>query len=214
MPQQFLILMLALSAALALNGCWLWQKAAPKPPDPPGSRLAAWAIDRLGVVEFGDVTHQAVGMRHTTIFMRELGRRVGPERVTFAGPPAESTVGGRKEFIGLVGIGTARKLGATHHVAGLVAGNVLAHAWQRRQARVLVTVAVRLLDANRGSIIWSRTATGAASVRDASSTQLEAGFDEATTRAAKEFIDDLLASPPQAHDARDGDRRGRHRGAA
>lgn len=214
MPQQFMFPTLALAAVLALSGCWLWQKATPQQPDPPGSRLAAWSLDRLGVVEFGDVTHQNVGMRHTMIFQRELGQRVGPDRIVFAAPPADTTAAQRKEYVGLVGIGTARKLGATHQVDGLVAGNVLAHAWQRRQARILVTVAVRLLDANRGSIIWSRTATGAASVRDASSAQLEAGYDEAITKAAKEFIDDLLASPSQARATRDGDRRRRHRNAA
>lgn len=209
MAQQFLSrtrhVLAAVVVAQAVGGCWWMKPAAPEAPAPPASRLAAWRFARVGVVAFGDVTRQAVGGRVAGLFRRELAGRLGEETVV--------AVEGERADVGLLGIGQAQRLGRAFGVDGLVTGQVLYYAYQRRQARILVTVALRLLDANRGSIIWSRTATGAASIRDPSAPALEAAYDEATTRAAKEFIDDLLAPPPQASAPGDRGPRGRRRSA-
>lgn len=195
MPQQFVsrsgLALACLLFAQATSGCWWMKPAVPERPEPPRSRLAAWSLARVGVVAFGDATHQAVGPRVAASFQRELARRLGEDRIV--------AVAGAAGDVGLLGVGQAQRLGKGHGVDGLVTGQVLFYAHQRRQGRVLVTVALRLLDANRGSIIWSRTATGQASIRDPSAPALDAAYDEATTRAAKEFIDDLLAPPPQAN---------------
>lgn len=194
MAQHFLsrsgLLLACLLVAHATGGCWWMRQPAPERPEPPRSRLAAWRFEKVGVVAFGDATHQAVGGRVAGAFRRELTRRLGEEHIV-------AVVGGGGD-VGLLGVGQAQRLGKAFGVDGLVTGQVLSYAHQRRQARILVTVALRLLDARRGSIIWSRTASGAASIRDSSAPALDAAFDEATTRAAKEFIDDLLAPPPQA----------------
>ena len=199
---------LALACLLAIQatgGCWWMRQPAPERPEPPSSRLAAWRFDKVGVVAFGDATHQAVGPRVAGAFRRELEGRLGAGRIV--------AVEGSDADVGLLGVGQAQRLGRFFGVDGLVTGQVLSWAHQRRQSRILVTVALRLLDANRGSIIWSRTATGVASIRESSALALDAAFEEATTRAAKEFIDDLLAPPPQAD--RPGRRApgGRHRTA-
>lgn len=195
----------AVLVAQAIAGCWWMKPAVPEAPAPPASRLAAWRFGKVGVVAFGDVTHQAVGGRVAGAFRRELAGRLGEEKVV--------AVEGGQADVGLLGVGQAQRLGRTFGVDGLVTGQVLFYAYQRRQARILVTVALRLLDANRGSIIWSRTATGAASIRDPSAPALEAAYDEATNRAAKEFIDDLLAPPSQANAPGRRDPRGRRRAA-
>jgi hypothetical protein len=178
-------LLLATGMVLALPGCW-WLQLAGRPPD--GGRLAAWRLERLGVVTFADATYQGVGPRVARTFAQALADALGRERaVLVAAPPPD---------VGFLGVGQAQRLGGAHRLDGLVTGQVLAHGVSAADAHARVVVGVRLLDANRGSIIWSRTVAGRASVPDAPTP--EAGLELSAARAAKELIDDLLAPPSDA----------------
>ncbi|MEB3328850.1 MAG: hypothetical protein VKQ33_06420 [Candidatus Sericytochromatia bacterium] len=178
---------LGLTAAmlLVLPGCW-WLGAGLRPIA--GSRLGAWGLERLGVVNFTDATYQGVGPRVAGLFAQALAGALGAGRVVWVVTSAPD--------VGLLGVGQARRLGGAHRLDGLVTGRVLAHSVTAPQAEARVVVGVRLLDANRGSIIWSLTVAGRAGVPDARTP--EAGLELAAARAAKELIDDLLAPPPDA----------------
>jgi hypothetical protein len=178
-------LLLATGMVMALPGCW-WLRLAG--PSPDGGRLGAWRLERLGVVTFADATYQGVGPRVAGHFAQALAEALGRERAVLVAtiPPD----------VGFLGVGQAQRLGAAHRLDGLVTGQVLAHGVSAADADARVVVGVRLLDANRGSIIWSRTVAGRASAPDAPTP--EAGLELAAARAAKELIDDLLAPPSDA----------------
>jgi hypothetical protein len=143
-------------------------------------------MERLGVVTFADATYQGLGPHVTKLFARALAEALGDERVALL-----ATTGAD---VGFVGVGQAQRLARPRQLHGLVTGQVLAHARGPSGARAVV--GVRLLDANRGSIIWSRTVTGRTGATDTSTPN--ADLDMACTRAAKELINDLLAPPPDA----------------
>lgn len=171
---------------LSLSGCWFVQRS---PGPAPARPLERYGLTRIGVVEFGDLTHQRVGGRWAAIFREELTRALGKECVRtepLAGPTGVSPAG-------LLGIGQAQQLGRLNGVDGLLTGQVLASQHQPRPGRVVVTASVRLLEAGRGTIIRSQTATGTVPV--SSSDALNAGYDAAIKLAAKEFLNVLLGSP-------------------
>ena len=171
--------------ALVCSGCW-WFRQAP----PPG-RLAVWEVRRLAVVNFADATGQDIGQRVSQTFQGELANALGKEWVRhhqLEAPPSAPPP------VGLIGISQAQQLGRLNQVDALLSGQVVVYQWQQSQGRVWVTVRLRLLETQRGTILWSRTATGTAPVQQPS--ELNAGFNVATRLAAKEFIDDLLVTPP------------------
>jgi hypothetical protein len=180
-----LCLLLATGVVLALPGCW-WLRLAGRTPD--GGRLGAWRLERLGVVTFADATYQGVGPRVTRHFAQALADALGRERAVLVATTAPD--------VGFLGVGQAQRLGSVHRLHGLVTGQVLAHGVPAADADARVVVGVRLLDANRGSIIWSRTVAGRVGAPDAPTP--EAGLELAAARAAKELIDDLLAPPSDA----------------
>ncbi|MEB3222310.1 MAG: hypothetical protein VKS61_09560 [Candidatus Sericytochromatia bacterium] len=170
---------------LSLTGCW-WLRGVPAPPD--GSRLGAWQLSRLGVVTFADATYQDAGPRVGRLFAEALAASLGASRAVLL------ATGGAD--VGFIGVGQAQRLGTSHGVDGLVTGQVLVHGPEGEAPGASVVVGVRLLDANRGSIIWSRTVAGHAGAPEAAT--LDANLELAAARAAKELIDDLLAPPPDA----------------
>jgi hypothetical protein len=180
------VVLLSVALALAPSGCWWLRQAPPAPPEP----LTRLGVSRLAVVDFSDATHQDIGLRVTEAFRREMAQAIGKEWIREGKMEAPAPA---LRPIGLIGIGQAQQLGRLYRVDGLVAGQVLAYQWQPRPGRVWVSVSLRLLDTARGTIIWSRSATGTAPARTPA--EIDAGFNAATTSAAKEFIHDLLASP-------------------
>lgn len=167
-----------------VSGCWWLQRPKPEPPQ----ALAEWGITRLAVVEFSDATHQNVGGRVTEVFRDELASALGKEWIRLE----KLIEPGGPRPIGLIGISQAQQLGRLNQVDGLLTGQVLAYQWQKRPDRVWVSVSLRLLETSRGTIIWSRNATGTAAVRHPR--ELDAGFNEAIHSAAKEFMHDLSGS--------------------
>lgn len=203
MPQhlycRFHVLLLSTAMALATSGCWWLQKQpveqptpTPMPtPSPPAHGLVAKGIITVGIVSFGDATNQGVGQRVAGVFRETLSAALGREWVRqhdLSEPP------GAPRPIGFIGISQAQQLGRLNQVDGLLSGQVLAYQWQRPQGRVWVSVSLRLLEAARGTIIWSRNAKGTFPAR--SPAELDHGFNEATHLAAKEFVHELLGSPP------------------
>lgn len=187
--------LLALALAVPLSGCWLLR---PRGADG-GSRLAAWRIERLAVVPFADATYQGVGGRVSSIVAEALAARLGAASVT--------SLTTTDPDIGFIGVGQAQRLGKGAGVQGLVVGQVLAHGETPAREAVRVVLGLRLLDATRGSIIWTRTVPGTVGV--SATSPREAALDRATALAAKEFIDDLSAPAPDVsgrspglHDAR------------
>jgi hypothetical protein len=186
MMLRLLIGFLCVWTCLVTSGCW-WLSRIFGPP----TRLSAWSIERVGVVQFTDLTNHGAGKHVADVFRRELAAAWGEDRVR--------PVSGPDNAVGLIGIGQAQQLGKSNGVEALLTGQVLAFGRQPRSGRVWVSVSLRLLEAGRGSIIWSRNATGTTSVADdASPTAFDAALDVATVLATKEFIHDLLAPPTQA----------------
>lgn len=183
------VFLLSLFLVLAPSGCWWLRQAPPDRPNPPPARLAKWGVTKLAVVEFSDATRQHVGARVADAFRDELAIALGKERVRHehlmmpSGP----------QPVGLIGVSQAQQLGRLNDVNGLVSGQVLAYHYQRRTGRVWVSVSLRLLETSRGTIIWSRNATGTALVR--SDQEINSGYDVAIRLAAKEFIHDLVGNP-------------------
>ena len=173
--------------ALASSGCWWLQQGPPAPP----ARLVERGISRLAVVEFGDATNQNAGKRVAEIFRQEMAQAIGKEWVRLH-DLEEPPQGPRP--VGFIGVSQAQQLGRLNQVDGLVSGQVLAYHWQRPHERVWVSVSVRLLESRRGTIIWSRNATGTLPAR--SPAELNERINAATHLAAKEFVNDLLGSPP------------------
>jgi hypothetical protein len=170
-------MVLVLGVALTTSGCW-WLDRFFQPP----TRLAAWKVERIGVVPFSDGTATGAAPRVTEGFRLALARAIGPERVR--------TVTGLE---GLIGIGQAQQAGRSAGVDALLTGHMLAYGRQPRLGRVWVVVSLRLLEAGRGSIIWSRNATGTYPVGDEADPN--AALDVATELAAKELTHDLLVPP-------------------
>jgi hypothetical protein len=187
---RFQVLFLSGLMALSTSGCW-WLREAPPAKDRPPIGMAARGLSRLGVVTFGDATNQQLGSSVTAVFRQELATGVGKEWVR-AEALDEPPLGPRP--VGFIGVSQAQQLGRLNRVDGLLSGQVLAHQYQRGLGRVWVSVSLRLLEANRGTIMKSGSATGTAPVR--SPHDINASFDVATHLAAKEFIHDLLGSPP------------------
>lgn len=183
------VFLLSLFLVLAPSGCWWLRQAPPDRPTPAPARLAKWGVTRLAVVEFSDATRQQVGARVADAFRDELGTSLGTERVRLD----PLTMPSGPQPIGLIGVSQAQQLGRLNDVNGLVSGQVLAYHYQRRTGRVWVSVSLRLLDTSRGTIIWSRNATGTALVR--SEQELDSGYNVAIRLAAKEFIHDLVGNP-------------------
>ena len=182
--------MLSSVLALATSGCW-WFRQGPPAPERPPQGLTVRGISKLGVVPFGDATNQGVGPRVTRIFRQQMGDTIGKEwvRQTDLVEPPQGP-----RAIGFIGVSQAQQLGRLNQVDGLLSGQVLAYHWQRSLGRVWVSVSLRLLEASRGTIIWSRNARGTFPAR--SPAELDDGFNEATHIAAKEFVHDLLGSQP------------------
>jgi hypothetical protein len=153
--------------------------------------LAARGIRHLAVVNFGDATNQQLGDRVAEVFRLEMAQAVGKEWIRLQDLD-EPPQGPRP--IGFIGVSQAQQLGKLNQVDSLLSGQVLAYQWQPSLGRVWVSVSLRLLGAARGTIIWSRNATGTFPAR--SPAELDSGFNEATHLAAKEFVHDLLGSQP------------------
>lgn len=184
------VLLLSSLLAISTSGCW-WLRQGPAAPERPPTALAARGVSHLGVVTFGDATNQQLGDRVTDVFRLEMAQAVGKDWVRLQDLD-EPPQGPRP--IGFIGVSQAQQLGKLNKVDALLSGQVLAYQWQRSLGRVWVSVSLRLLEATRGTIIWSRNATGTYPTR--SSAELDAGFNEATHLAAKEFVHDLLGSQP------------------
>ena len=177
------VFLLSVVLAFSLTGCWWIHRVPP-------ARFNEWGIRRIAVVDFSDATHHEAGAQVAEVFRQELAEAVGKEWVrleTLDEPP------GTGHPVGLIGISQARALGRLNQVDALVSGQILAYQWQRKPGRVWVSVSIRLLETSRGTIIWSRNATGIAPAPSASN--VNAGYNEAIKLAAKEFIHDLLGSP-------------------
>lgn len=186
---RFRILLLSSALALATSGCWWFRQEPPAPERPSG--ITVRGISRLGVVTFGDATHQGAGKRVTEVFRQEIDRAIGRDwvRLTDLEEPPQSP-----RAIGFIGISQAQTLGRLNRVDGLLSGQVLAYHWQPSLGRVWVSVSLRLLETSRGTIMWSRNAKGTFPAR--SPAELDDGFNAATHLAAKEFVHDLLGSQP------------------
>ncbi|MNS21766.1 hypothetical protein D3C72_535360 [compost metagenome] len=179
-----------MTLAFTTSGCW-WLRQEARTPERPVSKLAPRGISTLGVVPFGDATLQHVGTRVSEVFRTTMVTAIGKEWVRqqdLIEPPS-----GPKP-IGFIGISQAQQLGRLNGVDGLLSGQVLAYEYQRPQGRVWVSVSLRLLEATRGTIIWSRNAKGTFPAR--TSAEKDDGFNAATHLAAKEFVHDLLGSQP------------------
>ncbi|MEB3196031.1 MAG: hypothetical protein VKP62_02400 [Candidatus Sericytochromatia bacterium] len=169
----------AVALPLLLSGCW-WLRVLPFHPHA-NTRVSQWGLNRLAVVDFADATFQGMGARVAAGFADELRQAFGPFAVV--------AIAGQGPDVGLLGIHQARRLGAQHHVDALLTGQVLAFRRADPVVGCELVVALRLLDANRGSIIWSRTADG----RTGPALAVDQQDQAATALAAKEFLDDLLA---------------------
>jgi hypothetical protein len=184
------VLLLSVTLAFTTSGCW-WLRQEARTPERPVSKLASRGISTLGVVPFGDATLQHVGKHVSDVFRTTMVSAIGKEWVRqqdLIDPP-----GGPKP-IGFIGISQAQQLGRLNGVDGLLSGQVLAYEYQRPQGRVWVSVSLRLLEATRGTIIWSRYAKGTFPARTPA--EKDDGFNAATHLAAKEFVHDLLGSQP------------------
>jgi hypothetical protein len=189
------VFLLSLFLVLAPSGCW-WLRQAPPPdrPNPSQARLAKWGVSRLAVVEFSDATRQNVGTRVADTFRNEMAIALGKEWVRLN----TMTMPAGPQPVGLIGVSQAQQLGRLNDVNGIVSGQVLAYHYQRKTGRVWVSVSLRLLETTRGTIIWSRNATGMASVRadqPITEDELNSGYNVAIRLAAKEFIHDLVGNP-------------------
>lgn len=188
-------LALLLVACTTLDGC-AWLGRFFHGPEPI-SRLQAWNVHRLGVVKFADGTNQGAGDRVTRIFQATLAASLGSDNVRLASG----------NDTGLIGVGQALKISRLLDVDALLTGQVVAFDPQPRQGRAWVSVSTRLLEAGRGSIIWSRNTTGHVPLSDLA-------LNAATELAAKELLHDFTAGQATPEGNGDGDRHpGPDRGA-
>jgi hypothetical protein len=188
MTQQFSrtlhFILLIVPLALLPAGCWFFNGAQ----GPRESRLSAWKITRLAIVPFQDVTHQGVGFRVTKLFETQLNLAFGREGIRLR--PLQTKF---QPLSGFLDRSQTKALGAQNQVNGIIDGRVVAYTWQKQQGRVWVSATIRLLETSHGSIRWARQVTGIAPVH--SRKELNAGFNQATKHAVKEFIDDLVEAP-------------------
>lgn len=183
----FLRLLLSLTLAQALTGCWGLQFFRPWVPG--NSRLAAWNYHHLGVATFDDATFQATGEKTAHIFTETLARELGGVSVKHL-----ST---RPPDVGFFDFGQTKKVSRAYGVQGILTGRVMLHQWDPRERIAEIVVASRLMDGDRGFIIWARTVTGRSQAPPLVIVDRKAEFRRATASAAKELVDDLLAPPVQ-----------------
>lgn len=171
---------LVLGALVLLPGCAAWFQGGPRPK----LELEAQGIRRLAVVEFADLTPQRIPSELSRIFGQTLQERLGSR--VLAGPlprPGPRLAGSWLKAEALA-----------KGVDGFVTGTVTGYQIQAAEGRVCVTMTVRLLDANSGSILWSKHSIAFAPI--VSPVAPEDAFRQAIVNAAKEFAHDFL--PPSS----------------
>lgn len=183
--KAFFPLFAVLALTQFLAGCWSVRTFVPGSPS--NTRLAWWHVNTLGVVTFEDATYQGVGKETASLFADTLAYETWPKRVR--------PINTRPPEIGFLDIGQTRRIGRLQQSQALVTGRVMLYSWDENTRVAEIVVAARLLETDRGSIIWSRTVSG----RSQSSVFLPPDrnneFRHATALAAKEFSRDLLAPP-------------------
>ncbi len=174
-PRRLLIL----GTLFLLPGCAAWLQG-------PQAKLEleGQGIRRLAVVEFADLTAQRIPKDLSRIFGEALQERLG-DRVTAAPLPRPGA-----RLAGSWLKAEARAKG----VDGFVTGTVTGYQVQPAEGRVCVTMTVRLLAADSGSILWSKHSI--AFVPILSPVAPEEAFRQAIVNAAKEFAHDFL--PPSS----------------
>ncbi len=146
--------------------------------------LEAQGIHRVAVVEFADLTQKKVSWDLSRIYGQALKERLGD--LVLDGPlprPGPKLAGSWLKA-------EARAKG----VEGFVTGTVTGYQAQPEAGRVCVTMTVRLLEAQTGSIVWSKHSI--AFVPLSSPIAPEDAFRQAIVNAAKEFAHDFL--PPSS----------------
>lgn len=173
---------LLLGALLLLPGCAAFFQGQSGPRAK--VELDAQGIQRLAVVEFADLTKQRVSWDLSRIFSQTLNERLGA-RVLEKPLPRPGT-----KLAGSWLKAEARSKGVDAFVTGTVTG----YQAQPADGRVCVTMTVRLLEANTGSILWSKHTLAFVPIE--SPVAPEEAFRQAIVNAAKEFANDFL--PPSS----------------
>jgi hypothetical protein len=180
--RRFLTRGLILGLLLLLPGCAAWLQGFGGPRAK--MELEAQGIRRVAVVEFADLTLQRVPRDLSRIFGQTLQERLGSR--VLAGPLPRP--GPRLASSWLKA--EARAKG----VDGFVTGTVTGYQVQKAEGRVCVTMTVRLLQADSGSILWSKHTIAFVPIESPAAP--EEAFRQAVVNAAKEFAHDFL--PPSS----------------
>lgn len=172
------------AALLTTGGCFaLWGR--PPAEDEP-LRLRGAAVRTLALVPLEAAPGlEPAAARFATALRSGLASRLGEKRLADGAPIAT--------WRGYLGVAQAAQAGTLTGADALLTGRVIAWSRQARPPRVWVSAGLRLLAAERGSIIYTHDAT--ATVPHPPAGDLNAAFDLALHLATQEFIDGLLGTP-------------------
>lgn len=171
-----------LGTLFLLPGCaaFFQQEGGPRAVDEVQSR----GIRRVAVVEFADLTQQRISWNVSTIFGEALEGHLRMRVLRGPLPRPGPRLAGS----------WLRAEANAKGVDGFVTGTVTGYQVQPQEGRVGVTMTVRLLAADSGSILWSKHML--AFVPLSSGIAPEEAFRQAITTIAKEFAHDFM--PPSS----------------
>lgn len=177
-----LIRSLILGALLLLPGCAALLRGF----QPPQAKvdLEAQGIRRVAVVEFADLTQKRIATDLSRLYAQALKERLGNLVLTGPVPRPGAKLAGS----------WLKAQGKAKGVEAFVTGTVTGYQAQPEENRVCLSMTVRLLDAETGSILWSKHTLAFAPLIPGIAP--EDAFREAIAKAAKEFAHDF--QPPSS----------------